>query len=85
VTAELIQRGRSVPGDISVMSMYSTVGVAAMSTPNLTTLTTPGVELGALGVDALLKHLDGFPVPPVLAIGKLIIGASTGPAPAAPI
>lgn len=80
VTAELIQRGRTVPGDISVMSMYSSVNVAAMSTPNLTTVTTPGVELGALGVETLLKHLDGFPVQPILATGQLVIGASTGPA-----
>ncbi|MFG1605014.1 LacI family DNA-binding transcriptional regulator [Actinoplanes sp. NPDC049265] len=80
LTAELIQRGRSVPGDISVMSMYSTANVAAMSTPNLTTVTTPGTELGALGVEALLKHLGGFPVPPTLATGRLVIGASTGPA-----
>lgn len=79
LTAELIQRGRSVPGDISVMSMYSTVNVAAMSTPNLTTVTTPGTELGTLGVEALLRHLEGFPVKPVLATGRLVIGASTGP------
>ena len=80
LTAELIQRGRSVPGDISVMSLYSTANVAAMSTPNLTTVTTPGAELGTLGVEALLRHLDGFPVQPTLATGRLIIGASTGPA-----
>ncbi|GLZ00538.1 LacI family transcriptional regulator [Actinoplanes sp. NBRC 103695] len=79
LTAELIHRGRSVPADISVMSLYSTVNVAAMSTPNLTTVTTPGTELGALGVEALLKHLGGFPVPPVLVTGRLVIGASTGP------
>jgi DNA-binding LacI/PurR family transcriptional regulator len=79
VTAELIQRGLALPGDLSVMSMYSTVGVAAMSTPNLTTVTTPGIELGVLGVEALLKHLDGFPVTPVLATGKLVVGASTAP------
>lgn len=80
VTAELIQRGRSVPGDISVMSLYSSVNVAAMSTPNLTTVTTPGNELGTLGVEALLKHLAGFPVLPTLTTGHLVIGASTGPA-----
>jgi DNA-binding LacI/PurR family transcriptional regulator len=78
--AELTWRGRSVPGDISVMSLLSSVDVAAMCNPPLTTVTAPGTELGRLGVEALLCLLDGSPpATPMLRTGVLALGESTGP------
>ena len=78
--AELIRRGRSVPGDISVMSLLSSVDVAAMGSPSVTTVTAPGAELGRLGVEALICLLDGSrPDTPMLRTGVLAVGESTGP------
>jgi hypothetical protein len=43
-------------------------------------VTAPGTELGRLGVEALLRQLDGGPpMTPVLRTGVLAIGESTGP------
>jgi DNA-binding LacI/PurR family transcriptional regulator len=55
--------------------------MAAMCNPPLTTVTAPGTELGYLGVEALLRQLDGGgrPMTPVLRVGELAIGESTGP------
>jgi DNA-binding LacI/PurR family transcriptional regulator len=39
--AELARIGRSVPGDISVMSIMSSLDMAAMCNPPLTTVTAP--------------------------------------------
>jgi DNA-binding LacI/PurR family transcriptional regulator len=78
--AELTRRGRTVPGDISVMSLLSSVDVAAMCNPPLTTVTAPGIELGRLGVQALICLLDGTrPATPALRTGVLSLGESTGP------
>jgi hypothetical protein len=41
-------------------------------------VTTPGTELGRLGVEALLRQLDGgTPMTPVLRAGVLALGEST--------
>jgi DNA-binding LacI/PurR family transcriptional regulator len=78
--AELTRRGRTVPGDISVMSLLSSVDVAAMCNPPLTTVTAPGIELGRRGVEALICLLDGTrPATPALRTGVLSLGESTGP------
>jgi DNA-binding LacI/PurR family transcriptional regulator len=80
LVAELARIGRAVPGDISVMSVLSSLDMAAMCNPPLTTVTAPGTELGRLGVEALLGQLDdGPPMTPVLRTGVLAIGESTGP------
>lgn len=80
VIAELNRRGHPVPGDISVMSIFSSEDMAAMANPPLTTITAPGDELGQLGVDMLLCLVNGTPPPPpMLRTGELIIGESTGP------
>lgn len=76
---ELGRRGRSVPGDISVMSVFSSADVARMCNPPLTTVTAPGGELGRLGVESLLQLLDGHPPAPALRTGDLVVGESTGP------
>jgi DNA-binding LacI/PurR family transcriptional regulator len=54
-----------------------------MCDPPLTTVTTPGVELGRRGVEALLRQLDNRPPSTaVLRTGVLAPGGSTGPVPA---
>ena len=78
LVAELTRIGWAVPGDISVMSILSSLDMAAICNPPLTTVTAPGVELGRLGVEALLRQLDGAtPMTPVLRAGVLALGEST--------
>ena len=80
LVAELARIGRAVPGDISVMSILSSLDMAAICNPPLTTVTAPGTELGSLGVEALLRQLNGGPpITPVLRAGVLAVGESTGP------
>jgi DNA-binding LacI/PurR family transcriptional regulator len=80
LVAELTRIGREVPSDISVMSILSSLDMAAICNPPLTTVTAPGTELGRLGVEALLRQLvGGPPMRPVLRAGVLAIGESTGP------
>jgi len=69
-----------VPDDISVLSLLSSADFAEMCDPPLTTVTTPGMELGRLGVEALLRQLDNRPrLTAVLRTGVLARGGSTGP------
>jgi DNA-binding LacI/PurR family transcriptional regulator len=81
LVAELVRLGKAVPDDISVMSILSSLDMTAICNPPLTTVTAPGTELGSLGVEALLRQLDGGgrPMTPVLRVGELAIGESTGP------
>jgi DNA-binding LacI/PurR family transcriptional regulator len=81
LVAELKRRDRPVPDHISVLSLLSSADFAEMLDPPLTTVTTPGMELGRLGVEALLRQLDGRPpLPAVLRTGVLVRGGSTGAA-----
>lgn len=85
-TVELQDRGLRIPDEFSVLSIVSSPGVGAMSNPPLTTMHSPGAELGRLGVSALLGLVDGAArLPePVLVPCRLEPGGSTGPAPAGP-
>lgn len=78
---ELAVRGLVVPQDFSVLSIVSSPLVAEMVQPSLTTLHSPGAELGRLGVHSLLDQLDGRePVGgPVLLPCRWEAGHSTGP------
>jgi DNA-binding LacI/PurR family transcriptional regulator len=61
--------------------MLSSADFAQMWDPPLTTVSTPGLELGRLGVEALLRQLDGRPpLTAALRTGVLVPGGSTGPA-----
>lgn len=83
LVAELARSGRSVPTRLSVMSIMGSADIAAMCNPPLTTVTAAGTDLGLLGVEALLRQLEGGPpMPPVLRAGALLVGESTGPVPA---
>jgi DNA-binding LacI/PurR family transcriptional regulator len=80
LVTELRRHDRSVPDDISVLSMLSSADFAEMWDPPLTTVSTPGLELGRLGVESLLRQLDGRPpLTAVLRTGVLVPGGSTGP------
>jgi len=57
-------RGRSVPGDISVLSAVSSPRVAQMTNPPLAAMGAPGEALGRAAVLKLLAQL-GDPVPAV--------------------
>jgi DNA-binding LacI/PurR family transcriptional regulator len=80
LVAEMKAQGRSVPGEISVLSLLSSAEVGEMCDPPLTTVTAPGTELGRLAVESLLRQLDGRPrLAPALRTGVLALGGSTAP------
>jgi DNA-binding LacI/PurR family transcriptional regulator len=81
VVAELRQREMALPQDFSLLSIVSSPRVAELVQPPLTTLHSPGVELGRLGVHSLLDQLEnvGPPAGPVLLPCRLEAGQSTGP------
>lgn len=79
--AELQRRGLKVPDDISVMGVVTTPAVATMSSPTLTTMHSPGEQLGRLAVDSLLSQLepDREPVSNRIIPCVLEPGMSVGP------
>jgi DNA-binding LacI/PurR family transcriptional regulator len=80
----LLRQGIRIPLDVSVLSLLTSVEMGAMTEPTLTLMSSPGVELGRLGVEALLRLLADDPaLPPRLLPGVLHLGDSTGPAPRA--
>ncbi len=83
---EITRSGMTVPQDFSVLSIVSSPMVAEMVQPPLTTLHSPGAELGRLGVHSLLDQLDGRPPVggPVLLPCRWEAGQSTGPVPPDP-
>ena len=76
--------GRRIPEDISVMCVLTSREMAAVSDPPLTLVAAPGLALGALGVQALIRRLQNDPPQvPALRVGTLEVGESTGPVRAA--
>lgn len=82
VYAELQHRDLAIPGDVSVLGIVTSPGVGVLSYPPLTTMHSPGVELGRLAVDCLLSQLDPArePIPNQLIPCVLEQGMSLGPA-----
>jgi LacI family transcriptional regulator len=78
--AELRRQGLRVPEDFSVAGFDDIPGLEFIH-PNLTTVRVPMAELGAAGVERLLRELDGDPrgarvrLHPV----ELVVRESTGP------
>ncbi|HEY0697109.1 MAG TPA: LacI family DNA-binding transcriptional regulator [Micromonospora sp.] len=83
VLAELAVRGRTVPDDVSVVSMVTSPQVAELATPALTAMTSPGSAMGRIAVEALLRRLDGDTAAPhqQLLPCALEIRGSSGPPP----
>jgi DNA-binding LacI/PurR family transcriptional regulator len=80
LVAELHRLGRDVPRDISVVSVTGSLDMAQATDPPLTVVTAAGVELGRLGVQALVRRLEGRePLPPQLRVGSFEPGDSTAP------
>lgn len=82
VYAELQHRNLAIPDDVSVLGIVTSPGVGVLSYPPLTTMHSPGAELGGLAVDCLLSQLDPTrePIPNQLIPCVLEQGMSLGPA-----
>jgi len=82
VYAELQSRNLAVGEDVSVLGIVSSPGVGTLSYPPLTTMHSPGTELGRLAVDCLLSqlHPERGAVPNQLIPCVLEPGMSLGPA-----
>ncbi|HXR39462.1 MAG TPA: LacI family DNA-binding transcriptional regulator [Terracidiphilus sp.] len=76
--------GLSVPGDVSVVG-FDDIQSAAYSTPSLTTVRQPLLEMGRRGAQVLLERIANregeYPAEIVMA-PELVVRESTGPAPA---
>jgi DNA-binding LacI/PurR family transcriptional regulator len=55
----IIERGWKIPGDFSLVTIISSVRMAEMMLPTLTTLEPPSTELGRLATELLIDHLEG--------------------------
>ncbi len=76
-------RGVSVPGQISIIG-FDDLAAARQATPALTTIRVPTTQMGEAAADFVIAALAGGN-PPALEIPfKLVIRASTGPAPGKP-
>ena len=73
-----------IPDDFSIISFVSSARDSEMMVPPLTTMDSPGTELGRLGVELLLRQLDSkqpLSVSQILIPCALVVRSSTGPAP----
>ena len=73
--------GWKIPDDFSIVALVSSVRMAEMMVPKLTTMEPPSAELGRLATELLIKHLEGTSAenPRILIPCRLVIGESTGP------
>lgn len=77
--AELQTLEVRVPQDLSVVSLMTSAEMATLSNPALTVLESPGLQLGPLGVQALIRQLENEdPLPPELVPCRYVEGKSTG-------
>ncbi|RZU62316.1 LacI family DNA-binding transcriptional regulator [Zhihengliuella halotolerans] len=79
----LRRSGARVPEDLSVLSIVSSETVATMSDPELAFMRAPAVELGRLGVDAIIDRITApdSPLPHTLVPCEMVPGPSLGPTP----
>lgn len=73
--------GLKIPRDLSLVALVSSVRMAEMMVPKVTTLEPPSAELGQLATELLIKHFEdnGTKDPRILIPCHLIVGESTGP------
>ena len=83
VVGELQRRRLAIPEDVSVLGVVTSPAVGALCEPRLTTLASPGEQLGRLAVDRLVAQLDPAhgPVPDRLLPCVLSPGLSVAPRP----
>ena len=80
----LHEAGRSVPEDVSVVSVDD-IALAADAPPDLTTVRQPFEELGRAAAQRLISHIDGTDAGDEPDLHpELIVRSSTAP-PAAPV
>lgn len=74
--------GRTVPADVSLLSLLASPEMAALSDPELSIMRSPGPELGRLAIETLIRQLEGAtPLPPRLLPCTLEPAGSTLPPP----
>ena len=79
-----VARGVDVPGELS-MTGFDDMEISAHLQPSLTTVSTDVVAWGRAAADRLLQLIDREPQTPAdLPSARLVVRASTGPAPEAP-
>ena len=69
----IADRGWKIPGDFSVIALVSSVRMAEMMVPQLTTMEPPSAELGRLATELLIDEN-----PRILIPCRLVIGESSG-------
>lgn len=77
----ITERGLKIPDDFSLVAIVSSVRMAEMMVPRLTTLDPPSKELGRIATELLINHLEGTGKenPQILIPCHLVVGDSTGP------
>jgi len=77
----IAERGWKIPDDFSLVAIVSSVRMAEMMLPRLTTLEPPSAELGRLATELLIKQLegDGDGNTQILIPCRLVLGDSSGP------
>lgn len=79
VMMECASRGLSVPRDMSVVG-YGDLDIAAAMNPPITTVRTPGAEMGRMAANSLLAQLSGAEGVLYIELAtELIVRGSTGP------
>jgi DNA-binding LacI/PurR family transcriptional regulator len=81
IVRAITERGWKIPDDFSLVALVSSVRMAAMFVPKLTTMEPPSTELGRIATELLIKHLEGNgdENPRILIPCRLVEGASSGP------
>jgi len=77
----ITERGWNIPDDFSLVSIVSSVRMAEMMVPRLTTMDPPSAELGRLAAEMLIHHIEGIDGanPRILIPCHLVVGESSGP------
>jgi len=78
VMQAIADRGWSIPEDFSIVSIVSSASAAEMMLPPLTTAEASTAEMGRLGVELLIRQLEGQPYEAgILLPCKLVVRGST--------
>ena len=77
--------GRDVPHDLSIVGSDG-LDLASMTSPSLTTVAAPLLDVGQAAFDRLADLLDGRPCAQRTSLEpRLVTGASSGPPPGRPV
>ncbi len=77
----IAEHGWKIPDDFSIVALVSSVRMAEMTVPALTTMEPPSAELGRIATELLINHLEGNgnENPRILIPCRLVPGGSSGP------